>query len=69
MSKQQPTSLTATYRPNGDGEVFQVSLEAGRLPYPDALAEMKATVTGTMHDVVADVIEQYAKRDAQASAD
>ena len=53
----KPSQITGVYQLN-EHERIQFTVTIQGVPYPDAIAEAKATVLHLMHDELADVMKQ-----------
>jgi hypothetical protein len=62
MSK--PSQITGVYQ-LGEHERIQFTVTIQGVPYPDAIAEAKATVLALMHEELADVMKQNQYIEAQ----
>lgn len=52
------TEVVLTHRPNDDGEMYQVAVRIDVVS-PDSLDEARKQAAKGMHDLVADLREQY----------
>jgi hypothetical protein len=55
--------VVVTYRPNGDGELFQASVSLAAA-YPDALDEARMQAVKAVAELIREALAQYDARDA-----